>query len=425
MRKILWSRCFNILNMIIRNGYFLSVAFICSCVIGICSAQHQHLVISGKVLDENSKEPLSFASVGIVGKSLATVANANGEFDFVIPHEFSTDSIVISHVGYESFRGKVSFLADRNNAFALKAKPILLHEVIVREKNLTAKEIVSKAVRNLTLNYSTNPFCLEGFFREIEQENGKYVLLTEAAVDLYDQKFDGKRKTHLQESVDVKQTRRSLRMGIGQAGDNIGFALADLIENNDVRYNRGMLDTASNIFTLYNITRYNDRIVYGINAKQVTDSSMLYIDMESFGILKIWMERKSRDLEKTFYEEGLIRNGLIRRRNWFRFSVEFDLYEGKLYPRRMHESEMNELFDAKTGQRIINSIETLEFVVTNIIPGKENRSVKKLRYGMMIKPGEYNEAFWRNLNTMKLTPLDEKLIKDMEKDISLQKQFEQ
>jgi hypothetical protein len=392
---------------------------------GIASVRSQHIVISGKVFEHTSQEPLSFASVGVVGKSLATVANANGEFDFFIPKEYSADSIVISHVGYESFRGKISSLVGRNNSFGLNAKPLLLQEVVIREKDLTAKEIVSKAVRSLTVNYSTKPICLEGFFREIEQENGKYVLLTEAAVDLYDQNFDGKRKTNLQESVDVRQTRRSFRLGLGQKGDNIGFALADLIENNDVRYNRGMLDTANNTYTLYNISQYNDRFVYGVIAKHGTDSSMLYIDIETFGILKIWMERKSRDVKKAFYEERLIRKDLMRRRNWFRFSVEFNLYEGKLYPRRMHESEMNELYDANTGQLTINSIETLEFVVTNVIPGKESKSAKRLKYGMAIKAGEYNEAFWRDLNTLKLTPLDEKLISDLEEDISLQKQFAQ
>ena len=394
-------------------------------VMGMASVRSQHIVISGKVLDDASEEPLSFASVGIVGKSLATVANANGEFDFFIPKEHSADSIVISHVGYESFRAKISSLVGRNNSFGLNAKPLVLQEVIIREKDLTAKEIVSKAVRSLTVNYSTKPFCLEGFFREIEQENGKYVLLTEAAVDLYDQNFDGKRKTNLQESVEVRQTRRSLRLGIGQKGDNIGFALADLIENNDVRYNRGMLDTANNTFTPYSISQYDDRLVYVVNAKHGTDSSMLYIDIETFGILKIWMERKSRDPQKTFYEERSIRKDVRRRRNWFRFSVEFDLYEGKLYPRRMHESEMNELYDARTGHLAINTIETLEFVVTNVIPLKENKSAKKLKYGMVIKPGDYNEAFWKNLNTLKLTPLDEKLINDLEKDISLQRQFAQ
>ena len=219
--------------------------------------------------------------------------------------------------------------------------------------------------------------------------------------------------------------RRSLRHGRQNDRDNIGHALADLIENNDVRYNRGMLDTANNTFTLDTITQYHDRSVYGVTMKHRTDSGILYIDAENFGILKISMERKSEDPAKTFYDERLVSKDTRQRRNWFRFSVEFELYDGKLYPRRMHESEMNELYDATSGQLKITSIETLEYVATNIIPGKENKTAKRLSYGMMIKPGEYHEAFRKNYNTLKLTPLDEKLIRDLEKDVSLQKQFEQ
>jgi hypothetical protein len=389
----------------------------------IVSAHSQDLLIAGKVFDARSREPLAFASIGIVGISLGTVTNAKGEFDFFVPREFSSDSIVISHVGYTSFREKIASLIGKSTSFGLKPKPVLLQEVVIREKDLTAKEIVSKAVKLLTLNYSTKPFCLEGFFREIEQENGKYVLLREAAVDIYDKNFDGRRKNDLQEAVDVKETRRSLRHDRENNRDNIGIPLTDLIENNDVRYNRGMLDTANNTFTLDTIVQYHDRRVYGVAMRHRTDSGILYIDTETFGILKISMERKSEDPAKTFYDERMLSKDTRRRRNWFRFSVEFELYDGKLYPRRMHESEMNELYDAATDQLKITSIETLEYVATNIIPGKENKVAKKLKYGMMIKPGEYHEAFWKNYNTLKLTSLDEKLIRDLEKDISL-KQYE-
>jgi len=43
---------------------------------------------------------------------------------------------------------------------------------------------------------------------------------------------------------------------------------------------------------------------------------------------------------------------------------------------------------------------------------------------MMIKPTEYHQEFWKHYNVLKLTPLDEKLIQDLEKEISLQEQFD-
>ena len=308
------------------------------------SVTAQTLLITGRVFDERSQEPLGFASVSIAGKPVGTVTNAAGEFDFYIPEEYKNDSLVISHVGYKSFRDKIDRLPKGSLSVGLKPISVLLREIVIREKDLTGKEIVAKAVKNLTLNYSTKPYCLEGFFREIEEENGKYVLLTEAAVDIYDKNFDGKPKKHLQESVDVKEMRRSLRYSGQGNRDNIGLALADLIENNDVRYNRGMLDSA-NTFSLDTITVYNDRMVYGVSMSRGTDSGMLYIDMETFGFLKITMERKSRNKSKPYYDEHTFNKSGKWRRIWFRFSVEFDSYNNKLYPRRMHESELNEIYD--------------------------------------------------------------------------------
>jgi hypothetical protein len=381
----------------------------------------QTKLITGRVFDERSKEPLGFASVSIIGKPVGTVTNAAGEFDFYISEGYKNDSLVISHVGYKSFRARIDQLPKESLSVGLKAISVLLREIVIREKDLTGKEIVARAVKNLTLNYSTKPFCLQGFFRQIEEENGKYVLLVEAAVDLYDKNFDGRPKKDLQESVDVKEMRRSLRYGSQSKRDNIGIPLTDLIENNDVRYNRGMLDSA-NTFSLDTITVYNDKLVYGVSTSRGTDSGMLFIDMESFGFLKITMERKSRDESKNYYDEHNVKSGK-QRRVWFRFSVEFDSYNNKLYPRRMHESELNEIYDP-AGKLKFSSVETLEFIATNIIPDKENQAAKKLKYGTMIKPTAYHQEFWKHYNVLKLTPLDEKLIQDLEKEISLQEQFE-
>lgn len=402
----------------------LRILFTISTIGFACNSIAQSVItIHGSVKDAETNQPLAFASVSILGQPVGTVTNASGDFDFHLPEHYRKDTLVISHVGYKSLRRSINDIQHDHASFTLKPHAFLLDEVEIREKDLTGKEIVSKAVRNLRNNYSTRPYCLEGFFREIEEENGKYILLTEAAVDIYDKNFDGRRKQQLQESVDVKEMRRSLRHSEQKNRNNIGIALADLLENNDVRYNRGMLDTVVTQFHIDTVTSYNDRIVFGISVVHKTDRGMLYIDVETFGILKISMERRSRDSNK-YYQVNRARNGLDRGRVWFIFSVEFENYNGLLYPRRMHESELNETYDPKTKQVNITSVETLEFIVTKLYPEKENKGLKQLRYGMIIKHKSYNKEFWKNYNTLKLTPLNEKLIQDLEKVLSLQEQFE-
>ncbi len=380
--------------------------------------------VSGKVVDEATKESINFASVSVRGKPMGTVTNSEGEFDFYVPADYSNDTLIVSHVGYKSYRQKIADLTNTDKLILLTPAPFLLDEVVIIEKNLTGKEIVEKAIRQLKSNYPTHPFCLQGFFREIEEENGKYVLLTEAAVDLYDKKFDGKRKKGIQESVDIKEMRRSIHYSGRGNRDNIGYALADLIENNDVRYNRGMLDTQRNEFSIDTITSYNDRPVYGISMANKTDRGMMYIDMETFGFLKISMERQSHNPHTKYYHGNMVSDSLKIGRVWFRFSVEFEVYMDKLYPRRMHESELNEIYYTKTGKIKIVAIETLEFIVNNVIPQKESKEARQLKYGLILNGGEYHKDFWNNYNSLKLTPLNEKLIRDLEKEISLPEQFE-
>jgi hypothetical protein len=89
----------------------------------------------------------------------------------------------------------------------------------------------------------------------------------------------------------------------------------------------------------------------------------------------------------------------------------------------MHESELNERFDKKSKELKISSTETMEFIITGIYENKESKEAKLLRYGQTLRTGPYNEQFWKNYNTLKLTPLNKKLIADLEKEMPLEKQY--
>jgi hypothetical protein len=390
----------------------------------VSSFAQTNIAVSGSVRDVETKKPLSFASISVKNKPMGTVTNAEGEFEFNLPADFSNDSIVITHLGYKTYRNKVSELTKSDKSIFMKATPLLLTEVVVEEKRLSGKYIVGMAKKNLTQNYPVKPFCVEGFFREIEEENGKYLLLMEAALELYDKGLDGKPKNSFEESVLIKEMRKSLHYSSQKNRNNIGISLTDLIENNDIRYNRGMLDTSFYSYSLDTVVSYNDRIVYGITVSGKTDIGTLFIDQETYGILKISMERKSRNNNEKYYYSDRVQGGLQRGRVWFRFTVEYELFNNKLYPKRMHESEFNELIDKKSRELKISATETMEFIVTGISE-KESAEAKLLRYGQTLSTGPYHEQFWKTYNTLKLTPLNKQLIADLEKEVSLEEQYRQ
>src|SRR5918993_5283885 len=153
----------------VKHIFFLTcVLIVLLCGLATAYARAQTRLITGKVFDSHSHKPVAFASVRISGKPIGTVTNANGEFDFRIPETCLSDSLIISHVGYKSFRRKIDHLPKEILFVGLEAIAVLLREVIIRGEDLTGKEIVAKAVNNLNLNYPTRPYCVEGFFRQIE-----------------------------------------------------------------------------------------------------------------------------------------------------------------------------------------------------------------------------------------------------------------
>ena len=72
-------------------------------------AYSQQITITGKVVDIATKEPLPFASIGILGKPIGLISNEQGEFDFHIPAEMRNDILVISMLGYKTITRRVVY----------------------------------------------------------------------------------------------------------------------------------------------------------------------------------------------------------------------------------------------------------------------------------------------------------------------------
>src|SRR5258706_1529655 len=72
----------------------------------------QQIVVSGTVIDNETKEPLTFATVAMKGKTIGTITNLQGEFDFHLPVEMRNDFLNINMLGYKTFESPVWSLLD-------------------------------------------------------------------------------------------------------------------------------------------------------------------------------------------------------------------------------------------------------------------------------------------------------------------------
>src|SRR5687768_11542019 len=100
----------------------------------VTSTVAQDIIISGKVIDRETKEPMPFASVYIKGKAIGTITNLNGEFDFHIPSDYKNEILVISMLGYSNFEAPVWSMAPSTlTTFELIMSPIVLQEVLIED----------------------------------------------------------------------------------------------------------------------------------------------------------------------------------------------------------------------------------------------------------------------------------------------------
>ena len=171
----------------------------------------QDITISGKVIDAETKEVLSFSSVWVKGKTIGTISNAEGDFDFHIPEEFKNETLVISMLGYQNFESPVNALTlTRPLEIQLLKSTTVLNEVVIRD-SLTGGNILERALYNIEKNYPMEPFLMDGFYRDIKKVGGTYISLLEAAVEIYDESYARPRnKLKLREGVRLLEVRKSI-----------------------------------------------------------------------------------------------------------------------------------------------------------------------------------------------------------------------
>ena len=145
-----------------RFGRRLAVLCLLSGLLAKAQAQSEADFISGQALDQRTQAPLPYASVGVVGRPVGTVADEQGRFRLFVPGQYDADSLRISLVGYRPVTGLVRTFK-RRNCPAKQSCPVplvaaaqtALREVVVRPQG--------KAVRKVLGNPRTSAWLSQAF----------------------------------------------------------------------------------------------------------------------------------------------------------------------------------------------------------------------------------------------------------------------
>jgi hypothetical protein len=422
----------------------------------LMAQRHAMRSIRGKAVDRETGLALPYASVGIQGKPIGTVANAAGEFDFYLPASYARDTFFVSFLGYETYRAVVES-THSDTVFRMGVKSTQLAEVVVREQRLSAREIVQRALERIAQNYPTEPYLMEGFFRMwgkhempesfVRQHGAKrHGSLLEAAVTVYDEGYITKRRgKRLEEDVFLQEIRKNqLPPGQLEYREKHNW-LNTLLAGNYVRYNqaRGNIDFLKGPLDFPNDLDYqfreaveeNGETMYFIDVSSIsiggifttksTAAYRLYISQQDYAILRI-------DLTGHSSKDGFVHQ-LSTDSRWRCISVDntlrFRRYNGKLYLNYLRMEWKNRQIEENTGAILEGHDSHVELLINRIITTEVAQQRKNL--GKPMKENQpldeqlkaYHPEFWQHYNLVKDNPLDQDLIQLLEKGEKLEEQF--
>lgn len=164
--------------------------------------------VKNKITDFSTLMPIESASIYIQNTTIGTVSNADGKFVLMVPNQFENDTLVISSIGYKSFKTPVNEF-DNSEEIYLEEDIASLDEILLIAENRpkTANDIVLRALEKLSVNMPETPYLQKGFLRHKERNRREFKWLIESAITVYDSSFTSPAASNLK--INVDQVRKS------------------------------------------------------------------------------------------------------------------------------------------------------------------------------------------------------------------------
>lgn len=219
--------------------------------------------LSSTVSDFLTFAPIESANIYIKNSTIGTISNIDGKFVLQVPEEHIQDTLIISSIGYKSFKKAINEF-DGSMGIFLEEDIAALDEVVVTAETRpdTGNGVVLKALEELENNMPENAYLLKGFLRHKERNKKEYRWLIESAFTVYDSSYATSPSNHLKINIDEIRKSYDLR-----DVDSL-FAYYSYLKYNarnvDLKsksLNRDTIETAS----LVEAIRWNDRRVNGLN----------------------------------------------------------------------------------------------------------------------------------------------------------------
>lgn len=164
--------------------------------------------LKSKIVDFMTFAPIESASIYVQNSTVGTVSNADGKFVLVIPKKLENDTLVVSSIGYKSFKTAIQDFDFTQDIF-LEEDVASLDEVLIvaDTRPKTGNDIVLRAIERLPRTLPEEPYLQKAFLRHRERNKNEYKWLIESALTVYDSSYASGAKKNLK--INVDETRKS------------------------------------------------------------------------------------------------------------------------------------------------------------------------------------------------------------------------
>ncbi|MDH3710771.1 MAG: carboxypeptidase-like regulatory domain-containing protein [Cyclobacteriaceae bacterium] len=170
--------------------------------------------ITGYVLDANTSEPVSYASVGVPDQATGISANLNGYFNLRLNTTNMDHFLEVSSIGYSRKRIPFSSITwGEEIIIRLDPEITMLREVVIEGRRQTLEDIIASTSRNRKEYLRSTPYLTNVFYRETLQIGDKYAGITEAQGIFYINGYNPKYKNNQNQvmTYDVAQWKHMRR----------------------------------------------------------------------------------------------------------------------------------------------------------------------------------------------------------------------
>lgn len=387
----------------------------------------QELLFTGVVRDKDTKRELGNVNISVNGTNIGTVSNAEGVFSLKTSRTEAEKGIVFSHLGYlNTYLQPKDLEEGKMITVWLEPSPLSLNEINVYGGN--PRELVEKALRKISSNYSDSDNLFSVFYRETVQKNQRFIGISEAVMNVYKTDYKVRNvnldRVQLQKGRRLASQKKSDTLAVKIVGGPLMPVYMDIVKNPDGLLDEQLLPCYA--FRLESSVVLDDRLQYVVSFRPMVSldyalyKGTLYIDQESLAftraIFELDLSDKSKAVRSILQKKPA---GLRFKPQLVSFLITYRIQNGKSYLNYLR----NEIrFKCDWKKRLFSSsfTTTTEMVMVD----REDNPAENIKYKDSFKQREvfydvveeyWNEDFWKDYNIIEPTESLESAVKKLKK----------